>query len=232
MFALYWTVSCIPVNYIYRYLLICRNFKLNSKTFVMLVALFSILPIFIGVRLLILFKPSEDDIKYRPLFNNSEYMNDKDTVITFVVGNNYLSPMTLILGIVVVAISYSIVICTSIAITIKLRQLAKTGNTQMGRLQTEITWVLFIQALLPFLGFGLPILMVCVGFFFDVSIPSTDFLTIFSNYAPSLNALFTMFVVGPYRRKIASVLMPKIEQQTSVVNISNKVDNRIRPRAT
>uniref|UniRef100_A0AC34QSQ5 Uncharacterized protein n=1 Tax=Panagrolaimus sp. JU765 TaxID=591449 RepID=A0AC34QSQ5_9BILA len=206
MLSIYWMIGSLPVNFIYSYFFICRGHQLKKHEFSILVGLSLIIPLIIVVRHFIMYFPKESYGQFNKYFSNSHFIYDNSTIVTFIADPGYTSTSSIIIGLLVVSLSYFAVIATLFAIVLKMKRLTSIGNFQIRRLQTEIICVLIIQSLSPFFGFGLPLFVLYFQAAIGTIPPSNNFFSVCSNWSPIVNAVFTMFFIGSYRRKISNIL--------------------------
>lgn len=83
--TIYWSMTSVSVNFVYRWFLICKNHELNFKQFIFCVLASLVLPLVVAIRQLIMFYPDDDIMSYYSYMNTSEYKNNINDKVTYVV---------------------------------------------------------------------------------------------------------------------------------------------------
>uniref|UniRef100_A0AC34QKR8 G-protein coupled receptors family 1 profile domain-containing protein n=1 Tax=Panagrolaimus sp. JU765 TaxID=591449 RepID=A0AC34QKR8_9BILA len=206
VFANYLTVTALPVQYIYRLLVVCFNKNIKWHFFTILFSFSLGACLFLSWECLIV-----------PAETITPIMDDKVRIIGWADPVTHELPAygvtqliyvvnVLYTGYFIIFISYLIIILCSIAVFFKFkRQLMLT--TLDFKIHRQITLVLMIEALTPFITIVLPILsdLVTASLRIDASAlgPARKILTCMH---PFFNPILKCFIIGDCRKAFMSLL--------------------------
>ena len=105
-----------------------------------------------------------------------------------------------------ILIPFTISVLCAIRITRKLHEVKVTTNMRKRKMQNDVTKILSIQLFLPFLGFGIPLFLRQCSILFNISLPISLFFAYIVVWSPTLNSIFIILIIEPYKIKTLQLL--------------------------
>ncbi|KAI6184412.1 hypothetical protein M3Y97_00593400 [Aphelenchoides bicaudatus] len=223
-FAFISELTFVPIDFYYRYVLVCRNDPFTNLRFGVCVftAAFitTIYTMFSAYTMT--YGPTNDTLKHWMSIQKALSLGKKQLPFSF---NDPDSPKT----------TLTLIFCSSIAIaaylviglaTYRIHQmLAENARRQVRKESShvrQITLVMIIQALLPFFALAVPILVVTICMFARISIEMVGYLiTLSISWTPVLKPLITIYVIRPYRRAVKRKIFGEQATTTADTSVSN-----------
>ncbi|KAI1702987.1 serpentine type 7TM GPCR chemoreceptor str domain-containing protein [Ditylenchus destructor] len=203
-FFVYITLYTPGVQFLYRYLVLCRE---REPSYRLYATLFSFAAVFQLAFCIVSFGTTD----YVPRTHNEPYqeyiLTENPSNVDLLVSKNSLFTQTLsfVAGFVGI-ITYGIVIVCGIKIWLHLRrhfQIMANVNRNSRNLQTQINSVLILQAALPIVGIFTPVCIDAFGGLFKADAKDIIFIVqTVAIWMPVFNPLLTILLVESYRKGI------------------------------
>uniref|UniRef100_A0A914Z1E2 Uncharacterized protein n=1 Tax=Panagrolaimus superbus TaxID=310955 RepID=A0A914Z1E2_9BILA len=222
---MYFTITNAPIQFLYRYLLLCWDIKLGIFGFLGLIAI-SVLGIsyfcYIWIDA-ILSRGIKDELFYSSLLNGTDWIIDGKIpnygAFPFrekIFGSGWIS-------IVIISVSYGIVWFCAISIFMKLKKIKTLYNRKAMQHQGQISIVLIVESLTPFVTVVIPLSMDIIILILDVYLFwAGQAVTLISSFSPPVNAIVKLTVISCYRKAIAAALSPIIKKTPFTISENNK----------
>ncbi|CAD5211408.1 unnamed protein product [Bursaphelenchus okinawaensis] len=215
-------ITLIPIDYFYRYMLLCRNQKFTTTKFIycFIGALgVSIFQNVIG-NTCIEFGPTSDNIHYWKMITDKHPFDKLSPFAVYDPESNSKVQYNFITAVCIIVLCYSIVgYCTyQIRKTLLLNERSRVRR-ESRRISAQITRVMIFQALLPCVVMCAPALMICACFLIGVNVEQAgELISILIHWMPTLKPIATIYIVHPYRRAFLRKLHYSLATETTVVS--------------
>uniref|UniRef100_A0A914Q0R9 G protein-coupled receptor n=1 Tax=Panagrolaimus davidi TaxID=227884 RepID=A0A914Q0R9_9BILA len=206
IFGMYFSISSISVQFLYRYLILCRKMQPSALTFMGLLT--GPFLVSLGISLIFVFgyAVTPDDEKYATELLKDILVETGEThVFAASVSRKGSTVIIVICGYVMCVITSTYVII--IFCVIKIRATLKISQTTMSKetrqLQNQLSWTFGMQALSPLvisfgpLGYLAYTIMIQGTAFWSMMWFTTGFA-----WVPFTNAMLTLCFVGEFRQKL------------------------------
>ncbi|KAI1699802.1 serpentine type 7TM GPCR chemoreceptor str domain-containing protein [Ditylenchus destructor] len=204
-FFFHFMAVCSPaVQFLYRYLVLCRkwtpSYRLYAALLSAIVLILLTYPLMSSLLGVVVYASRSSNVAYQKFILTP---NPSNVDLLLVKKTSTTQVFALIVGIVVI-LEYVIIMVCGLKIWLYFRrnfQLVSIGSNQ--KLQRQINYVLFVQALLPILGLLIPVCIDVFGSIFRANIAAMPFIFQFSSlWIMNANPLFTILLIESYRRTI------------------------------
>uniref|UniRef100_A0A914PIJ5 Uncharacterized protein n=1 Tax=Panagrolaimus davidi TaxID=227884 RepID=A0A914PIJ5_9BILA len=200
-FFMNFNVAILPVQYIYRYILICYRKSITLKYFILLCFTASLLPLAIVYGYVTACWPDSYFSLYVQFLNKPEWLLSNGKIPGFVACRLLELEFTNLLNNILFIIVYVIIIFCSFKVILNLRQLKRTTTKNSQKMQTQITLILLVQALIPLIIQVFP--QVAGNIASKMSPESFAYfniaMMILTAWAPLTYPICTIFIIGSYR---------------------------------
>ncbi|CAD5222484.1 unnamed protein product [Bursaphelenchus xylophilus] len=204
LFSIFATIINIPMQFVYRYTALCLNRQLTITKYIALYLV--ILPILAAhcVWGYYVFYPHEDVIaSHLPILKADPVWSPNTP--NFFVGDQHYFPaaMHFSVSFLIVAISYLIVIVVGLKIYLQLRKVRFCMSKGTLEAQNQLTKILLIQAIIPFLSLSGPVMAVTAASLFSVEVPLLGYvMTYTAMWLPVVNSVSAILIIPNYRRSL------------------------------
>uniref|UniRef100_A0A7E4USW3 G_PROTEIN_RECEP_F1_2 domain-containing protein n=1 Tax=Panagrellus redivivus TaxID=6233 RepID=A0A7E4USW3_PANRE len=204
LFFLYSGATNNTVVFMYRYFSVCRNTVLSTMAF-LLITLVGWLIVFVYCGAIVFVYIHEPDDPYAYIgLNGTEFPSDGS--FTDFISNSIppIIPVAFFGGIPIATISYMIIIGTSIAVYRKFNKLKELMSPEQRKFHSEVTIVLSMEALTPFLTVALPVYVDISKLVFP-DLPSQWFAElswILTLIGPSMTAIIKLVSIKIFREAV------------------------------
>uniref|UniRef100_A0A7E4W5L1 G-protein coupled receptors family 1 profile domain-containing protein n=1 Tax=Panagrellus redivivus TaxID=6233 RepID=A0A7E4W5L1_PANRE len=200
VFFLNWTITIVPVNFVYRYLSVCHDYEISISGFIFITLISTIAPGIYAVSTVVYEFQGEifkDKLTY--LFNDTDWLSPDGTPPHFAVMeadsnniHNYVIPIAAL-------ISYIIVVLCAIQIWRKFYRLRKLQDKYV-RKSYSLNVVLITNAVVPLLVQVVPSGGAAVARLFGFNMPpALVYISMVSPWSAAISPLMDLIVVQPYR---------------------------------
>ncbi|KAI1714905.1 serpentine type 7TM GPCR chemoreceptor str domain-containing protein [Ditylenchus destructor] len=215
-------ILIVPLQFVFRFLIVCRNYMLASRHICAILVLLGLITSFEGIWSAIVILHNNSYFEENLHILLTLYSNFSDNVPTFIVVSQNNSASWYHTGFIasIVVTSYVIIIYTA-TLTLSHLKSARKSMSQHTR-HENLTCLLIVQAAIPlFLLFMPLLLLIATATIFPINLPY-EFVSILSltlANIPLANSLSTIFIVPNYRRIALGACLP-LQSQPRIIHSS------------
>lgn len=201
VFALFLTVTGVPIQFIFRYALVIKLHKLKTLEYAVLFGISCFLAFLYSFCWTTVHWPHPDvtRVKSELLAADAYYYAG---IPSFLTAEIWRIDLQIVFSYCysLVAASYGIIIFTSIKV---YKHIAQSSNlpAEVLDVHRQITWTLMVQAVAPLVVCLLPIVLCVTGCFLYLDVPGFGLIvTLLWSWIPLVNSLVTILAIRTYRQ--------------------------------
>ncbi|KAI6184411.1 hypothetical protein M3Y97_00593300 [Aphelenchoides bicaudatus] len=229
-------LTLIQIDYYYRYVLVCRNNVFSNARFFTCVGIacsVSVLQTTISFFAMD-YGPSRDPYIRKVWAMAKDSLDIGYKSYPFGIVNGELPKMLFsgLTSMTIICVVYGIVIFCTLKIRETLRENAKRRQKKESkRTATQVTRVMILQAVSPFIFFALPSILVTIASFVNLNTKILGvWITLNLYWSPAIKAIGTIYIMTPFRRALLKKLIPsKYVPATSLT--TSKDDSLVRTQS-
>ncbi|KAI6217120.1 hypothetical protein M3Y99_01782500 [Aphelenchoides fujianensis] len=207
IFAVGLMTVTVPIDYLYRYVLIVRKRELSIAELISAIS-FCCLIVFASTFLFVYaFVQEEKDLdQYGHLLAGDGMWLEADGQPARFIATDCTNPfflLALFISATVATAAYVLVVFLGVSIYRELTSMRAIASRKTLRLQRSMSIVLIIKAVFPFLCSTLPVFFLIFSVSLGLNIPNLGlFLVIVNSWIPVISPLSTLLLLSGYRRRL------------------------------
>uniref|UniRef100_A0A7E4UYP4 7TM_GPCR_Srx domain-containing protein n=1 Tax=Panagrellus redivivus TaxID=6233 RepID=A0A7E4UYP4_PANRE len=227
LFFMYTTISNAAVQFLYRYLMVCRNIYLTRLKFILITLAFMTFSVSYSLLTVIIYNNQPEGITYFDKLNGTQWPSDGSFTQFGAASTDAFKLQVYLIAIPLTTGSYTIVSLAAYLVWRKLHELKNNMSKETRRMHSEISVILIVEAAVPYITIVIPITIDLVKMLeFDIELGYiAEFCNILVIFAPALNAFVKLCTIKSYRRTIKRIALKLIGKKpsevTSVANSSH-----------
>ncbi|CAD5222481.1 unnamed protein product [Bursaphelenchus xylophilus] len=200
--SIFCTVINIPMQFFYRYTAVCLNHQLTISNYLILYLLALPVPIAHCIWGYYVFYPHGDVVSSHLPLLKADPVWGTDTPTFFVADQkDHYARMHFVTSFVIVGACYVVVTITGLKIYLQLRKLQSCMSRGNVETQGQLTKILLIQAIIPFVCLSGPVMIGTAFSLLSISIPLLGYtMTFAAMWLPVVNSVSAILIVPNFRR--------------------------------